>query len=50
MPILLMALLAFLVFGIIGILLSTAVILEHKTKHTEHGDAAHPVPPALHHP
>ncbi len=47
MPILLMALLALLVFGLIGILLSTAVILEHSThKHAAEGAAAHP-PPAL---
>jgi len=46
MPILLMALLALLVFGLIGILLSSAVILEHSThKHAAEG-AAHP-PPAL---
>ncbi len=34
MPILLMALLALLVFGLIGILLSAAVILEHSTQRT----------------
>ena len=40
MPILMIALLAFLVFGLIGILLSAAVILERsKRKHT--GDATH---------
>ncbi|HLM81660.1 MAG TPA: hypothetical protein VK302_13665 [Terriglobales bacterium] len=47
MPILLMALLALLVFGLIGILLSTAVILEHSTHEpAAKGAAAHP-PPAL---
>ena len=47
MPILLMDLLALLVFGLIGILLSTAVILEHSTqRHVAKGAAAHP-PPAL---
>ena len=34
MPILMMALLALLVFGLIGILLSAAVILEHSTHAT----------------
>ena len=47
MPILLMALLALLVFGLIGILLATAVILEHSThKYAAKDAAAHP-PPAL---
>jgi len=47
MPILIIALLALLVFGLIGILLSTAVILEHSTnKHAAKGAVAHP-PPAL---
>jgi len=41
MPILLMALLALLVFGIIGFLLSAAVVLENsKHKHSAKGDAA----------
>ena len=48
MPILMIALLALLVFGLIGILLSSAVILEHSThRHATKGDAAHPGPPAL---
>ena len=53
MPILLMALLALLVFGLIGILLTVAVVLE-QSKHARaaKGDAAHPVPsgalPSLH--
>jgi hypothetical protein len=47
MPVLMIALLALLVFGLIGILLSTAVILEHSThRHAAKGAAAHP-PPAL---
>ena len=52
MPILLIGLLAFLVFGIIGILLSAAVFLEQsKRKHSDKG-ATEAVPsgatPALH--
>ncbi|MGO9650034.1 MAG: hypothetical protein ACLPOO_18510 [Terriglobales bacterium] len=53
MPILLMALLALLVFGLIGILLTVAVVLE-QSKHARaaKGNAAHPVPagaaPSLH--
>ena len=44
MPILLMALLALLVFGVIGILLTVAVVLEQsKLKHAAKGDAAHSV-------
>ncbi len=41
MPILMMALLALIIFGLIGILLTTAMILEHR-KHTHaiHGEAA----------
>jgi uncharacterized membrane protein len=43
MPVLMIALLALLVFGLIGILLSAAVILEHSTHaHAAKGDAAHP--------
>jgi hypothetical protein len=46
MPILMMALLALLVFGLIGILLSTAVILESsKRSHSVNSSAAHPVDP-----
>ncbi len=46
MPILLMALLALMVFGLIGILLTSAVILEHsKLAHAAKGNAAHPVTP-----
>ncbi len=42
MPILLMALLALVVFGLIGILLTTAVILEHpKHKRSAKDSAAH---------
>ncbi len=42
MPILMMALLALIVFGLIGILLTTAMILEHrKHAHATQGDAAH---------
>jgi hypothetical protein len=45
MPILMMALLALLVFGVIGILLTAAVVLEQsKHKRLAKGDAAHPVP------
>ena len=45
MPILLIGLLAFLVFGIIGILLSAAVFLEQSTrKHSDRGAAGSPVP------
>ncbi len=45
MPILLIGLLAFLVFGIIGILLSAAVFLEHsKRKHSDQGTAESSVP------
>lgn len=45
MPILLMALLALLVFGLIGILLTVATILEHsKRARLAKGDAAHAVP------
>jgi len=52
MPILLMALLALVIFGLIGILLTAAVILEQrKLKRSSKGDA-HPVipgtPSALH--
>jgi hypothetical protein len=44
MPILMMALLALVVFGLIGILLTVAVILEQsKLKRVAKGDAAHPV-------
>jgi hypothetical protein len=44
MPILLMALLALLVFGVIGILLTVAVVLEQsKLKRAAKGDAAHSV-------
>ena len=47
MPVLMIALLALLVFGLIGILLSTAVILEHSVhKDAAKGGGAHP-PPAL---
>jgi hypothetical protein len=43
MPILMMALLAFLVFGLIGILLTAAVFLEHsKRTHLVKDDATHP--------
>jgi len=53
MPILLMALLALAIFGLIGILLTAAVILQQsKLKRTAKGDAAHPVAsgaaPSLH--
>lgn len=52
MPILLMALLALLVFGLIGILLTAAMILEHsKHKHLAKVAVAHPGPsgaPSLH--
>jgi Flp pilus assembly protein TadG len=52
MPILLMALLALLVFGLIGILLTVAVVLEQsKRKRAAKSDAAHAVtsggPPSL---
>ena len=41
MPILMMALVALLVFGLIGILLAAAVILEQsKSKRKDKGDAA----------
>jgi hypothetical protein len=44
MPILMMALLALAVFGVIGILLTVAVILEQsKLKRTAKDNAAHPV-------
>jgi len=44
MPILLMALLALIIFGLIGILLTAAVILEQrKLKHAAKGEAAHSV-------
>jgi hypothetical protein len=48
-----MALLALLVFGLIGILLTAAMILEHsKRKRSAKDDAAHPVTsgavPSLH--
>ena len=48
MPILMMALLALMVFGAIGILLTTAVILEHSahTRAAKH-NAAHPVATAV---
>jgi hypothetical protein len=43
MPILLMALLALVIFGLIGILLTTAMVMEHsKRKHLAQGNAAHP--------
>jgi hypothetical protein len=53
MPILLIGLLAFLVFGIIGVLLSAAVFLEQsKRKHSAIGAAESSVPsgaaPSLH--
>ena len=45
MPILMMALLALLVFGLIGILLTAAVVLEHsKRARLAKGDTAHPMP------
>jgi len=44
MPILVMALLALAVFGLIGILLTVAVVLEHRTlDRATNGNAAHPV-------
>jgi hypothetical protein len=44
MPILMMALLALMVFGVIGILLTTAMIVEHrKHAHATKGAAAHSV-------
>ncbi len=46
MPVLMIALLALLVFGVIGILLSGAMILEHSTQRHAKGATAHP-PPAL---
>ncbi len=52
MPILLMALLALLVFGLIGILLTAAVLLEHsKHKHLTKVAVAHSGPsgaPSIH--
>jgi hypothetical protein len=53
MPILLMALLALLVFGLIGILLTAAVVLENsKRARVARSNAAHPVAsgavPSLH--
>jgi hypothetical protein len=42
MPILLIGLLAFLVFGIIGILLSAAVVLEQSTRKHSHQGTAEP--------
>jgi len=53
MPILLMALLALVIFGLIGILLTAAVILQQsKLKRAAKGDAAHPAAsgaaPSLH--
>jgi hypothetical protein len=43
MPILMMALLALLVFGVIGILLTAAMVVEHKAHaHAAKGDAAQP--------
>jgi hypothetical protein len=52
MPILLIGLLAFLVFGIIGILLSAAVFLEQSQRKHSHQGTVEPsvpsgVPPAL---
>ena len=44
MPILLMALVALLVFGVIGILLTVAVVLEHKQTHYAKGDPVHAAP------
>ncbi len=46
MPILLIGLLAFLVFGIIGILLSAAVFLEQSTRKHSHQGAAEPYEPS----
>lgn len=44
MPILMMALLAMVIFGLIGILLAAAVVLEQsKLKRATKGDVAHPV-------
>ena len=44
MPILMMALLALVVFGLIGILLTAAVILEQsKLKRAAKGNTVHPV-------
>jgi len=52
MPILLMALLALLVFGLIGILLAVAVVLEQSKRARLAANAAHGVPsgvaPSLH--
>ena len=50
MPILLMALLALVVFGLIGVLLTVAVVLEHKKRARSASisaefDTAHSVPP-----
>jgi len=46
MPILMIALLALAVFGVIGILLLAAVILEQR-KAKIHGDTPHPAGPKL---
>jgi len=51
MPILMIGLLAFLVFGLIGILLSAAMLLEHSKRkhlasHPEDG-APHPISPGV---
>lgn len=43
MPILMMALLALIVFGLIGILLTAAMVLEHRKHAHAAEDAAHPV-------
>ena len=48
MPILMMALLALIVFGAIGILLTAAVVLEHSAHaRAVKRNVAHPVPTAL---
>ncbi len=45
MPILMMALLALLVFGLIGILLTAAVVLEHRKRtHSAENGGNHPIP------
>jgi hypothetical protein len=46
MPILMIALLALMVFGLIGILLAAAVLLEQSNlAHAHRGNTAHPVSP-----
>ncbi|MBA3913518.1 MAG: hypothetical protein H0X25_06620 [Acidobacteriales bacterium] len=49
MPILLMALMALAIFGLIGILLFTASLMEQRTENAHKPSEHHAAQPAVHH-